>query len=80
MMDLVLRPVLVVLHSTGYNCMTHFISCKTLKQFKCIYRLSAQTVEEGHYVMGKQLDIPSEFSGVFKICCDYEREEISLQV
>ena len=44
------------------------------------FRLSAQTVEEGHYVMGKQLDIPSEFSGVFKICCDYEREEIVLQV
>ena len=30
--------------------------------------------------MGKQVEIPSEFSGLFKLSNDYDREDIPLQV
>jgi len=43
-------------------------------------RTIAQTVEEGHYVMGKQVEISNEFSGYFRISHDFERDEIPLKV
>ena len=40
----------------------------------------AQSVEEGHYVIGKQVGIPHEYSGYFRINNDYERDETTLKV
>uniref|UniRef100_H2Z9Y9 CABIT domain-containing protein n=1 Tax=Ciona savignyi TaxID=51511 RepID=H2Z9Y9_CIOSA len=42
-------------------------------------RTIAHTIEEGDYVMGKQLDISNEFSGSFKLSTDFGRNEVPLK-
>ncbi|CAK8672078.1 unnamed protein product [Clavelina lepadiformis] len=50
-----------------------------LLETKRLIRLVAQSVEEGHYVIGKQVGIPHEYSGHFRINNDYERDETTLK-
>nr|CAB3248272.1 GRB2-associated and regulator of MAPK protein-like [Phallusia mammillata] len=45
-----------------------------------LLRTVAQTIEEGHYVMGKQIEISNEFIGSFRISSDYERDEAPLKM
>lgn len=40
---------------------------------KCITRLVAQTIETGHYVVGKQIEIPTGCNFIFKISEKFER-------